>query len=187
MSRHRETVNSRSFGRTGPAEVRSCGCDVLPWEPCQHHWDAGKSLECVIAEARAYVPAEPRREPTAPDKRLRGIVERARQISRLAREIESLLSETGGRRAVLGSQDGAMISHQQHPMRPSFEVWARDHLPQGYSLAMEEGDYIETVTRVAFSAFRAGMVRAAQIAESDEFYGSAVPVAIAAAIRSEAQ
>lgn len=36
-------------------------------------------------------------------------------------------------------------------------------------------------------AFRAGMVRAAQIAESDEFYGGAVPVAIAAAIRSEAQ
>jgi hypothetical protein len=29
-------IDARSFGRTGPVVVRSCGCDVLPWEPCQH-------------------------------------------------------------------------------------------------------------------------------------------------------
>jgi hypothetical protein len=24
------------MGRTGPAVPQSCGCDVLPWEPCEH-------------------------------------------------------------------------------------------------------------------------------------------------------
>jgi hypothetical protein len=46
-------INRLDFGRTGPAVVLSCGCDVLPWEDCRHTaWDAGKSVDRVIAEAR---------------------------------------------------------------------------------------------------------------------------------------
>ena len=28
--------DSSSFGITGPADIESCGCNVLPWEDCEH-------------------------------------------------------------------------------------------------------------------------------------------------------
>jgi hypothetical protein len=28
--------NTAFMGRTGPAAPQSCGCDVLPWESCEH-------------------------------------------------------------------------------------------------------------------------------------------------------
>lgn len=37
-----------------------------------------------------------------------------------------------------------------------FEVWAKDHLGQGYGLEKDEGTYINPVTRWAAKAFRAG-------------------------------
>jgi hypothetical protein len=58
--------------RTGPAQVKSCGCNVLPWEACECEkpWDAGLSLDRVIERAQldmtqypdepAPVVAEPR-------------------------------------------------------------------------------------------------------------------------------
>lgn len=37
----KQRINSQSFGRTGPAQVRHCGCDALPWEDCKHTaWDS---------------------------------------------------------------------------------------------------------------------------------------------------
>jgi hypothetical protein len=92
--------DSRSFGRTGPARVVSCGCNVLPWEDCEHSaWDRAKSLQRVIEDAGSYVPSEALRAPVAPDRRLAGVIERARQIAKLAQEMESLLSETESVRA----------------------------------------------------------------------------------------
>jgi hypothetical protein len=39
--------------RTGPAHVRDCGCDALPWQDCGcHAWDAGLSLDRVIERAQ---------------------------------------------------------------------------------------------------------------------------------------
>jgi hypothetical protein len=56
-----------------------------------------------------------------------------------------------------------MTSNQQDPHRPGFEGWALDNLPQGYSLDMDEGDYADSRTRVAFYAFKAGLDRAERI------------------------
>jgi hypothetical protein len=56
-------INTAFMGRTGPAVPQSCGCDVLPWEECEHsHWDRGLSLGAVIArqqEELTVYPAEP--------------------------------------------------------------------------------------------------------------------------------
>jgi hypothetical protein len=39
--------------RTGPAHVRDCGCDALPWQDCGcHAWDVGLSLDRVIERAQ---------------------------------------------------------------------------------------------------------------------------------------
>jgi hypothetical protein len=93
-----------------------------------------------------------------------------------------------------------MMSNHQDPLRPMFESWAADNLPRSYSLAMKEGDYDEK-TRVAFSAFKAGlkqsdgfgagMERAAVICDSLVIPQDAEPykgtiTALAAAIRAEA-
>ena len=52
-------ADSRSFGRTGPLVPVSCGCNVLPWDDCQHTaWDAGKSLQRVIEQAQAPTPGQ---------------------------------------------------------------------------------------------------------------------------------
>lgn len=32
----KQRINHRSYGRTGPPVLLSCGCDLLPWEPCEH-------------------------------------------------------------------------------------------------------------------------------------------------------
>jgi hypothetical protein len=56
--------------RTGPAHVRDCGCDALPWRDCGcHAWDAGLSLDRVIERAQldmTQYPDEPATENLPP-------------------------------------------------------------------------------------------------------------------------
>jgi len=40
--------------------------------------------------------------------------------------------------------------------RTAFEAWAAEDLGQGYSMEMEEGVYVDRVTRWAFTAWKAG-------------------------------
>jgi hypothetical protein len=47
VKKHRR-VNKLDFGTTVSAPVYDCGCDVLPWEDCEHSsWDYGLTLERV--------------------------------------------------------------------------------------------------------------------------------------------
>ncbi len=38
-----------------------------------------------------------------------------------------------------------------------FKIWADEHLGQGYSLDMEDGSFVDRVTRWAFVAYKAGL------------------------------
>lgn len=56
---------------TGPAlPPKDCGCDVLPWQDCEHSaWDRGLSLTQVIERSQAdldLVPADARQRPQEP-------------------------------------------------------------------------------------------------------------------------
>jgi hypothetical protein len=51
-----------------------------------------------------------------------------------------------------------MIADTARPEYADFCVWAKDYLSQGCSLATEEGDFIDSKTRIAFSAYRAGRI-----------------------------
>lgn len=44
---------------------------------------------------------------------------------------------------------------------PSFIEWAKEHLGQGYSLELEDGTFVDPVTRWAFVAYKAGRKAAA--------------------------
>lgn len=62
--------DSLSFGRTGPLVPVSCGCDVLPWEPCRHSGQT--ALKAPIRETKGHVPPEPRTRAVAPAASLGG-------------------------------------------------------------------------------------------------------------------
>jgi hypothetical protein len=51
-----------------------------------------------------------------------------------------------------------MIADTARPEYADFCAWAKDHLAQGCSLATEEGDFTDSKTRIAFSAYRAGRI-----------------------------
>jgi hypothetical protein len=63
---HAMKLASYPARRTGPAHVRDCGCDALPWQDCGcHAWDAGLSLDRVIERAQldmTQYPDEPATE-----------------------------------------------------------------------------------------------------------------------------
>ena len=40
----KQTPDSRAYGITGPAEVPHCGCNVLPWDDCEHTTFAFSSI-----------------------------------------------------------------------------------------------------------------------------------------------
>lgn len=49
-----------------------------------------------------------------------------------------------------------MIPIDNEYERSRFEEWAAEDLGQGYSLEMDEGVYVDRVTRWAFIAWKAG-------------------------------
>jgi hypothetical protein len=49
-------LHSADFGRTGPAVVLSCGCEVLPWLDCTHTAGDVMSLDRFMAREQAYQP-----------------------------------------------------------------------------------------------------------------------------------
>jgi hypothetical protein len=92
-----KATRSMSMGRTGPAQVLSCGCGALPWEPCEcEPWDTHLSLDRVIERAQLEMteyPDEPYSEPAKPVlaastaealsvSRMRSLLGQCRQVAR---------------------------------------------------------------------------------------------------------
>jgi hypothetical protein len=56
-------ISTKDFGRTGPPVVLSCGCDVLPWEPCIHARTPVQAPSLTLRVALAFHEAYERLAP----------------------------------------------------------------------------------------------------------------------------
>jgi len=45
----KKRISEKSFGSTGPKTVADCGCQVEPWEDCEHTVDDTEAMQLIKA------------------------------------------------------------------------------------------------------------------------------------------
>jgi hypothetical protein len=90
------------MGRTGPAVPQSCGCDVLPWEECEHStWDRGLTLGAVIERQQEELTVYPDEPAAPPSNTLPGLPPRLSSLLGRCRQMARWHAESRGKRGRL--------------------------------------------------------------------------------------